>query len=187
MTEYDVRIPPIPPQEFSEEQKALVGDGWWKDLHYCQVMMQHPALYKAFNPLITKVIRDTDLPTRDRQILVLRTLGLCNEVYEKTHHEHISRNAGLTDEEIIAAESGGDELGPFDRTLMKAAEELVRNQLISKETWNLLAERYSTVQMMEVVGLVGAYTALAMVMKSYGIPLEAPDELARLQARRHYT
>ena len=187
MTHYSVRIPPVSSDKFTAEQKELVGDGWWKDLHYCQVLMQHPALYQVFNPLIAKVISDTNLPPRDRQILVLRTLGLCDEVYEKTHHEHISHNAGLSDSDIAAAESGGSGLAPFEQTLMKAAEELVRDQRISDTTWDSLAQRYSKEQLMEVVGLVGAYTAMAMIMKTFGIPLETPEELARLQALRHYT
>lgn len=181
------RIPPISTDEFTDEQKEMVGNGWWKDLHFCRVLVQHPELFRYYNPLIKKVISETDLPPRDRQILVMRTLALCNDVYESTHHELISHNAGLTDADIEAARTGGASLSPFEKTLVSAADELVRDQRIGDATWAALAQRYSKVQLMEVVGLVGTYTMLAMVMKSFDIELEDAETLKRFQAQREYT
>jgi alkylhydroperoxidase family enzyme len=181
------RIAPIPPDAFSDAQNKFVGEGWWKGLHFCQTMVQHLELYRNYRPLIAKVIPHSELSPRDRQILVLRTLALCNEVYEATHHEHISRNAGLTDADIEAARTNGAGLSPFEKTLVKAADELVRDHCIGDATWAALAERYSQVQLMEVVGLVGCYKMLAMIMKSYGIQLEDEETQKRLQALRQYT
>jgi len=180
------RIPPVPPEAFSDEQKALVGE--WSQMNFTRVIVNHPELYRVFLPLIKKLIPGSNLPPRDRQILVLRLLTLYGEVYELTHQVMISRhNAAMTDAEIEMARAGeGDDLSPFDRTLIRAAEELVGDRYIRDETWNELGERYSTVQLMEVVALVGGYTMLAMATKNYGIQLEDPATFDGFAEMRKY-
>ena len=179
------RIPPVSPGAFTAEQKALVGD--WTAMNFATVIVEHPGLYRALMPLIAKLIGGSDLPPRDREILVLRTLALCDETYERAHHGLIARNAGMTDAEIEAAATGAAGLSPFDRTLVKAAEELHRDQRVADDTWSALAERYSSVQRMEVVALVGLYALMAMLTKSFDIELENPETFARFGELRTYT
>ncbi|CAN7600115.1 carboxymuconolactone decarboxylase family protein [Phenylobacterium sp. LjRoot219] len=179
------RIPPVQPQSFTDEQRSLVGD--WSAMNFARVIVAHPALYRALMPLIAKLIAGSELPPRDREVLVLRTLALCDETYETAHHVLIARGAGLTDAEIAAAQQGADSLAPFDRTLARAAEELVRDQAVSDATWRALAERYGEVQLMEVTALVGGYTLMAMLTKSYGIPLEDAETFRRFSELRTYT
>jgi alkylhydroperoxidase family enzyme len=114
-------------------------------------------------------------------------LALCNEVYELAHHRTISHNAGMSDADIDAAIAGSASLAPFEQTLAKAAEELVRDQNVSDATWAELAKRYSQIELMEAVGLVAAYTALAMLFKSYGVQLEDADTFGGFQQQREYT
>jgi alkylhydroperoxidase family enzyme len=49
---------------------------------------------------------------------------------------------------------------------------------ITDETWEALAERYTETQLMEVVFVVGFYTATAMVTNSLGVRPEADLESA---------
>ena len=113
------------------------------------------------------------LPDRERQVLVLRTLASCGDTYELAHHITISRNAGIGEDEIAAFQSGaGDGLTDFDRVLIQAADELKRDQDIGEATWALLAERYSSEQLMEVVFVVGCYLTMAMLTKTFGMQLE---------------
>jgi alkylhydroperoxidase family enzyme len=179
------RIAPLSPDEFTDEQKKRLGG--FSTMSFPRVMMRHPDLDKAFSALLVKVIPGSNLNPRDREILVFRTLELCHEVYELTHHVLIARNAGMTDAEIEAARTGGAGLSAFDQTLVRAAEELVRNQCVSEETWHDLAQRYSQVELMEVVALVGCYVMMAMFTKSYGIELEDEETFNSFAKIRHYT
>ena len=180
------RIPEVRPEDFTEEQKELVGQ--WTHMKFSTVLARSPVLYRAFVPLIEKVIARTCLPPRDRQALVLRTLTLGNDVYEVTHHELISKSAGLTDAEIAAMRAGeGDALNDFDRLLVRAAEQLVSSQFIDDATWAALAERYSHEQLMEVVALVGTYLTMAMVTRNYEIPLEDAETFRGFSEIRDYT
>jgi alkylhydroperoxidase family enzyme len=164
------RIPLIAPQDFTAEQAEIAGD--WRDLHFTRMMVQHPGLYRSYMPFGEKLMRGSELPPRDREILILRTCELCRETYETVHHALIGRDIGMSDADIDAARAGG-ELAPCEQTLMRAAEELVGDHCLSDETWARLAERYSQVQRMELVFLVGEYVMLSMVTNSFGMPVEA--------------
>lgn len=181
-----VRIAALSKDQFSEEQKALVGD--WHHLNFSRVLVQHPEMYRVFLPFLDKLIRGSNLPARDREILCLRTLALGGDVYESHHHVAIGLKAGLTETEIEAAKTGGAGLSRFDQCLMRAAEELVRHQCVGDATWACLAERYTPVQLMEAVFLVGCYTIMAMVTRSFGIEVEQDPEIGkRLANLRQYT
>jgi len=178
------RIPPVAPGALSEEQQTLLGG--WGSMNFASVIVNHPELYRVLVPLIAKLISASSLPPRDRELLVLRTLALCNETYETEHHILIARSAGVSDADIESAQAGLG-ISPFDQALIKAAEELHREQCIRDETWDELARRYSPVELMEVVALVGGYTLMAMVTKSYGIQLEDAETFNNFANMRQYT
>jgi 4-carboxymuconolactone decarboxylase len=186
MRQDPVRIAPLSLDAFTDEQKALVGE--WHHLNFSRVLVQHPGMYRVFLPFLDKVIRGSNLPPRDREILCLRTLALGRDVYEVHHHVTIACKTGMTEAEIEAARTGGAGLGQFDQCLMKAAEELVRQQCVSDQTWACLAERYSREQLMETVFLVGCYTIMATITRSFGMEVEQdPAVEQRLAKLRHYT
>lgn len=187
MSDYPERIPPLDVKDLTPEQAELVGD--WTHLAFARVVVRHPAAYRVFLPYIDKVIRGSNLPPRDREVIVLRLLALCDEVYELRHHEMIARTAGMTDAEIAAAQAGeGDGLSPFDLTLCRAAEELLKTTSIGEATWAALGERYDEEQLMEVVFLGGCYVTMAMLTKSFGIELETQDgDYQQITSLRDYT
>lgn len=185
MAEITPRIPPLDPADFTEEQAALIGD--WSHLVFSRVIARHPDMYRIFVPFIERLIAGTKLAPRERQVLVLRTLALSGETYEMHHHKLISRAAGISDAEIEAFAAGSDSLPPFERALARAAEELVQDQRVGDATWATLAERYGEEQLMEVVFLVGCYNTMAMLTKSFEMPLEGASEVARIETLRQYT
>ena len=186
MRQDSVRIPALSPEEFTEEQKAQVGE--WHHLNFSRVLVQHPGIYRIFLPFIDKVIRGSNLPPRDREILCLRTLALGNDIYEGHHHVTIARKVGMTDAEIEAARTGGAGLRQFEQCLMRAAEEIVRQQFVSDPTWTCLAQGYSREQLMETVFLVGCYTIMATITRTFGMQVEQdPETEQRLAKLRQYT
>jgi alkylhydroperoxidase family enzyme len=186
VTRFDVRIPPLAVDAFTEEQSRLVGD--WTHLIFSRVIINSPRMYRTFVTHMAELVTKTVLPPRDRQIICLRMLELCGDIYELTHHVTISRNTGLTEEEIAAVRAGaGSCLNEFDGALMKAAEELRREQFVSDATWAVLATRYSQEQLMEIVFLAGCYLTMAMLTKSFGIELEPENgEFEKINSLRSY-
>lgn len=177
------RIPPVDPANFTEEQAKLVGG--WTHLEFSRVLINSPRMYGTFVPWLRELIAEAALPARDRQIVCLRMLELCGDVYEQTHHVVISRKCGLGDAEIADFIAGdGPNLTADDRVVLAACAELFSDQRVSDGTWAKLEERYTREQLMELVFLAGCYQTMAMLTKSFEIALE-PD-LESFNALRSY-
>lgn len=177
------RINPIALEALTDEQKSKMGG--WDALHFNRVLMRSPQLFDVFLPMLTKVVARSELPSHDRQVLILRTCTLTGEVYEAAHHVLISHAAGLSDDEIQAARTG-EGLSPTHHLLARAAEELVSDFTVSESTWKALADHYSATELMEVVALVGTYTTMAMLTRALGIQLEDDETMKSFIALRQY-
>ena len=107
-------------------------------------------------------------------MLILRIGYLCGSEYEWGQHTRIARGVGLSDEEIVRVTEGPVAAGwsSFDRSLLRAADELHRDAYISDRTWAELGARYDTKQLMDVVFTVGEYNLVSMALKTFGVPLD---------------
>ena len=119
-------------------------------------------------------VRNATIPTRDREVLILRTAWLNRGDYIWGRHNLIGQDAGLTQQEISRITRGAEAAGwnAFDATLLSAADELYTTRFISAPTWNKLADRYTESQLRDVVLIVGNYTQLSMLQNTLGAQLE---------------
>ena len=116
----------------------------------------------------------SSLPERDREILILRIGWLCHSEYVWTYHVFSGKSAGLSDDDINHIMEGPNAEGwaPFDATLLRAVDELYSDAFISEITWKVLAERYNTHQLMDLVFIVGSYNMTAMAVNTFGVQLD---------------
>ena len=119
-------------------------------------------------------VRNATIPTRDREVIILRTAWLNRGDYIWGRHNIIGQEAGLTEEEINRITQGSDAAGwnPFDAALVRAVDELHTSRFLSEATWSTLGERYTESQLREVVLIVGNYTQLSMFQNTLGAQLE---------------
>ncbi len=155
--------PRIPPLESSEA-----------GINITKTLAHHPVLADAWGTFAGYVLRDSTLPPRDRELLILRIGYLRGAEYEWGHHSRFGRQAGLTDEEIVRITRGPEATGwsSFDRALVRAVDELHRDAEISDRTWAELAARYDTKQLMDVVFTVGQYNLVSMALKTFRVPMD---------------
>ena len=59
-----------------------------------------------------------------------------------------------------------------DRSLLQAADELFEGTQISDATWESLAKRFSTTELIEIPIIVGQYSMLSMIANGLGVVLE---------------
>ena len=141
---------------------------------YKRQLANHPDLSEAWLTFARYVLGNSTLPPRERELLILRIGFLLGADYEWGQHARIGREAGLTDTEILRITQGPGAAGwsSFDRTLLRAVDELRRDAEISDTTWNELAARYDTKQLMDVVFTVGQYNLVSMALKTFRVPLD---------------
>ena len=154
------RIQPLSAAELSDEALKSLGRERDSDqplLNIFATLAHHPKLLKRWSVFGNHVLSKSTLPPRDRELLILRTGWLCQAGYEWGQHVVIGKREGLSDAEIARIPDGADAEGwdRFDRTLLRAADELRGDSFLSDATWNALAERYGTQQLIDVVFRLG--------------------------------
>jgi 4-carboxymuconolactone decarboxylase len=172
------RIAPLPESEWTAEQRKIIEfrmttrDGNIPNLY--PTLVRNPKMAERFFTFAGYILRDSTLPPREREILILRTGWLCQSAYEFGQHTLLGKAVGLTDEEILRITKGADAPGwdPFDATLIRAADELHSDAFISDATWNALAKRYNENQLMDLVLTVGDYNMISMYLNTMGVQLE---------------
>ena len=94
--------------------------------------------------------------------------------YEWSAHLGVARRAGLTEEELRRIVDGPEAEGwnEWAAAVLRAADELHGEALVSDDTWATLSERYDQRQMMEAIFTVGQYNLVAMWLNSFGVQLE---------------
>lgn len=177
------RLSPLAPQEWTDEQRALLepfvksGTAW----NVFRTLARHTSLFRRWLPFMGHVLHKQTLPFRDREILILRIGWLCRSPYEWTQHVQVGLRAGLDEAEIERIADGPDAPGwsAHDAALVRAADELHRDACITDATWSTLAARYTSEQMVDVIFTVGQYNMVSMALNSLGVEIDA--ELPRFR------
>ena len=133
-----------------------------------------PRLCNAWLEFTDYLLRESSLPIRDRELLILRIGYLNQGAYEWAAHRGLALSVGISEDELkdITIGSSADSWSEWDSALLKAAEELHEAALVSEETWATLSRQYDKRQMMEVVFTVGQYNLVAMYLNSLGVQFE---------------
>jgi 4-carboxymuconolactone decarboxylase len=170
------RLPPLSLQAMSPEQRALVTpqmrDGKVPNLY--ATLVAHQKLYEPRWRFGSYLLRDSHLPARTREILILRTAWNARTQYEWAHHVPIAKQAGLSDADIARIARGPAAPGWSDeeRALIQTADELRREAFVSDATWSQLVQHYDTPRVFEILYTVGGYAMTALAINSLGIQLE---------------
>ena len=163
--------------------RIAVPDGTQGSISSRQLCPETNDTCRKYRAYATHFVRNSTIPTRDRELIILRTAWLSRGDYIWGRHNIIGQDAGLTEEEISRVTAGPDaaEWSEFDAALLRAADELHTSRFVANETWHALELRYTESQLREVVLIVGNYTQLAMFQNTLGAQLEEgveglPDE-----------
>lgn len=128
----------------------------------------HPGLYERVADVSVMLMAQSNLPRRDLELVVLRTDWLCQSPYNWGEHVPIAKRFGVTSEEIerITQGSAAEGWSDHDRALVRAAEELHEEAMLSDETWDLLRRGFSEKQVFELIVLVGQFTLVTYFQNS---------------------
>jgi 4-carboxymuconolactone decarboxylase len=174
------RIPPLPPEEWSEELRPLASfaasgeDVSLGDLNIFRTLARHPALFGSWAPFGGYLLTNGTLPFEERELLILRTGFNCRSPYEWGQHVRISLNGGMSRETIDRVAAGPDADGWSEResVLLRAADELHESARIWPGTWKALAAELDERQLIELCVLVGQYHLVAFMLNAVGVQPE---------------
>jgi 4-carboxymuconolactone decarboxylase len=164
---------PEPPLKVARVE-PLAGTG----IAVGRTFARHAKLNQQRGGRANYVNRVSPLSPRHREMLILRIGWDCQSEYEWAQHVGSvgrARDHGA-DPMMIARGPDVPGLDPFDAALLRAADELYRDTVVSDKTWNTLATRFDTRSLMSAVFTVGSYRATSMALRTYGVQLEPNNE-----------
>jgi alkylhydroperoxidase family enzyme len=114
------------------------------------------------------------LPAHLRQLAILRTAWLLQAPYEWGEHVRHSKRLGITSEQIDRITRGSvcPEWSEEERAILKAAEELRDNAMLTEDTWHALAAVLNDEQSFELLVLIGHFTNVAYMQNTLRLRLE---------------
>jgi alkylhydroperoxidase family enzyme len=170
------RIAPLPPEEreprTAELLQSLKFDPDGDDMNLFATLARHPRLLKRWSQFGGLLLAGGTLSPRDREVLILRTAANCGADYEWGHHLVLGRVAGLSDDEMTALAGPPATAEAVDRALVRAADDLHVDGVISDDTWAVLADRFDEPQLIELCMVVGQYHLVAFTLRSLRIQPE---------------
>lgn len=184
-TETD-RMPPIALDAMSPEQRR-----------HAEAIMRGPrgALYGPFVPLL----RSPELMDRVQRVgeylrynsaigntlselVILITAKQWNQTVEWAFHEPIARKAGISADLIRAIADGREPsaIGDDERIVYDFCSELHRTRTVSDASYSRALARFGEAGVIDIIGLSGYYTLLAMVMNVAHTPQPPDTEPAQI-------
>jgi 4-carboxymuconolactone decarboxylase len=174
------RIVPLTEQELSDDARSLLelplqGHGHSAASPFLMTVVRHPGLYRRYAPFAGKLLVAGKLPSRDRELAILRCAWLCTAPYEWGEHVRIAHSVGISpsDVERVKGGSADSRWSPHERAVLEATEQLHSGAHISDLTWQTLAQKYDERQLIELPMLIGGYQMIAYVQNALQVPLPA--------------
>jgi 4-carboxymuconolactone decarboxylase len=184
------RMPPIPAerltdaqkqamQQFSAARKAEVSGPFWPLLRSPEVMNRARAMgdYLRFTSV---------LPPRLSEFAIIITARQWTQNYEWDVHAPLALQGGLKPA-IIAAIADGrrpDGMADDEDTLYTLCDELHRTQSVSDATYARAVTTFGEQGVIDILGIQGYYTLLAMVLNTARTPVP-PGHTPALRAFPH--
>jgi 4-carboxymuconolactone decarboxylase len=171
------RMPEIPPEKMTPEQKKAAEEF---------LATRHTPVFGPFVPLLRspqvmlkfKEFGDylrykSTLPPKLNEFVILITARQWTQNYEWATHAPIALKAGLNPEIVKAVADGRRPAGMSEDEDMvyEFSIELHRNQGVSDATYQRALARFGEQTVMDMIGVNGYYTALAMVLNTARTPL----------------
>lgn len=126
-------------------------------------LLRHGDLYQAHAALGLQLLTAGALAARDRELVILRTVWLCEAPLAWGEHVDIGKRAGLASDDIerVTQGSAAEGWSRRDAALQKSVEELHQEAMVSDPTWDQLQAVLNDAQLIEVLILAGHYRTVA--------------------------
>jgi len=173
------RVEPVVLAQASPEIRSMLDpSGSGRDIAAVyRTFARHPKLYVPRQILSEYIRTKSTLSPRVREMLILRIGWRCRSAYEWAAHAPAGRRAGLTDDQVrMLARPGYDGWNAADAAIVRAADELFDDDVISEGTWKALDEQFDEKQLLDVLITTGGYRMVSMVLNTFGVPAEPNSE-----------
>jgi 4-carboxymuconolactone decarboxylase len=170
MSQEAERLPPIAPEQLTQEQRAAL-DAFVSGRRGALfgpfiALLRSPELLNRSQHLGEYLRYDSAVPVRLRELAILITARHFDQAYEWHVHAPAALAAGLTPAvlgELAAAERPAA-LGPDERAVYEFCRELNATHRVCDETYAAALAHLGECGLLDLIGICGYYGLLALVM-----------------------
>ena len=140
-----------------------------------RMLANHPDLVKHVYGLLTMLSSRNKLPTRLRELIIMRLAWKARSEYAWFQHYRIGTQAGITPDEMLAVRDWkkSNLFGPAERAVLAAADDTTEHGMISDEVWAQCArELKEPAELVEMVVAIGNWTMFAQLLRSLEVEIE---------------
>ena len=166
------RLPYLDKSDVLPEHQDLLA----RNINLYRLLAHSPRAARSLNTL-ARFIRDgSRLDPRLRQLAILQVGYVTRSAYEYSHHIRISREFGVSDDDIraIAEETAGraTALDPLDRAVLRAAREITLDIALSDDAFEELRRGLDPERLTDLIITIGHYNSLVRVLAAMRIDVE---------------
>jgi alkylhydroperoxidase family enzyme len=179
LTDYSeqVRLPLPTDDELSEESKKLL-----KAANDPNVLRMFAGTEEMFVPtvgFIKAMFGAEGIDPKTRELIVLRCAKKLRCPYEWDLNVRMARNAGCTEDEIKAVESGVAVVGIADEYVLacRATDELTDLATLRDETLSELQHHFGDVRTRKIILLISWFNLLSRWLNGCRVPIETADKI----------
>lgn len=172
------RMPPIPKDKMTEAQKkaleeVIASRGAGGAEGPFVPMLRSPDLMNRLQTLGEYVRFHNSIGTKLTEFVILLTARQWTQQYEYDAHQPLALKAGLNQEIISAITEGRRPTGMAadEEIVYDFCTELRQNHSVSDATYARAVSKFGEQGVIDMTGLVGYYTTLAMIMNVARSPL----------------
>ncbi|MBI3940723.1 MAG: carboxymuconolactone decarboxylase family protein [Acidobacteria bacterium] len=171
------RMPPIPVDKMTEEQKKSVAE--FKTARGADLsgpffpLLRSPEVLNRVRAMGDYLRFKSLLPPRLSEFVILITARQWTQQYEWSAHYAIAIKAGLNPDIARAVAEGRrpEKMAEDEEIVYDFCTELLRNQSVSDVTYARAVAKFGEPGVIDTVGIVGYYTVLAMVLNTARTPV----------------
>ncbi|RUR33336.1 carboxymuconolactone decarboxylase family protein [Vreelandella andesensis] len=160
--------PPISDADWPTEIADL-RDDFAGALNVYRTMAHHPALLNAWAPLRQHVVKENALGPELTEVVILRASLRMESSYEWAHHVSRALALGFSEARINAIREMPDGV---DGLIVSAVNALFDQRMLSPEQEAKLADAIGRKAVIDLIAMVGFYTVLGYLLKTYHTPLD---------------
>ena len=173
------RMPPIPPGQQTEAQKKAVAE--FTAVRKADVsgpfvpLLRSPEVMNRARAMGDYLRFNSVLPPRLSEFAILITARQWTQNYEWDAHNRLALEGGLSQDIVNAIAQGRrpEKMADDEEILYTFCDELHRNQSISDPTYARAVAKFGEQGVIDIVGISGYYTMLAMVLNTARTPVPA--------------
>jgi 4-carboxymuconolactone decarboxylase len=171
------RMPPIPADKLTEAQTKAIAE--FKAARSVDIsgpfvpLLRSPEVMNRARAMGDYLRYKSALPPRLSEFVILMTARRWTQQYEWNAHQPLALKGGLSADVVKAIADGRrpDRMADDEDVVYTLWDEVQRNQSVSDATYARAVAKVGEQGVIDVLGLTGYYTLLAMVMNTARTPL----------------